>query len=63
MDKNRKTHGDIDRFILMSLLKEGPLDLKTLEEKLNLLINQFMLMGYSIVPSKFWKNEKDRHIR
>ena len=60
MDRRKKMHGDIDKFILMSLLKEGALNLKTLEEKLNLTVNQFMLLGYSIVPAKFWTDEKHR---
>ena len=60
MDRRKKLHGDIDKFILMSLLKEGALNLKTLEEKLNLTVNQFMLLGYSIVPAKFWTDEKHR---
>jgi len=60
MDRRKKMHGDIDKFILMSLLKEGALNLKTLEEKLNLTVNQFMLLGYSIVPAKFWIDEKHR---
>ena len=60
MNRRKKMHGDIDKFILMSLLKEGALNLKTLEEKLNLTVNQFMLLGYSIVPAKFWTDEKHR---
>jgi len=34
--KNRKQlHGDYYKFILMALLKEGPLSLKELEERMN----------------------------
>jgi len=49
---------DIDKFILMDLLKGRLLDLKKLEEKLILSINQFMLMGFLITSSMFWANEK-----
>ena len=45
---------DIDRFILMRLLKEGPLNLKELEEKTNILFDQFFTFGinlaYNIIP-------------
>ena len=47
----------------MALLKEGPLDFKGLEERLTIFLNQFMILGYSIVPSKFWLDEDSRHRR
>lgn len=61
---NRKSpHGETYKFILMALLKEGPLDFKVLEEKLSIFVNQFMIMGYSIIPSKFWQDEDHHHKR
>ncbi|MEA2021783.1 MAG: cation diffusion facilitator family transporter [Candidatus Caldatribacteriota bacterium] len=63
MKKRNHPRGDTYKFILMALLKEGPLDFKGLEERLTIFLNQFMILGYSIVPSKFWLDEDSRHRR
>jgi len=63
MKKRNHPRGDTYKFILMALLKEGPLDFKGLEERLTIFLNQFMILGYSIVPSKFWLDENSLHRR
>lgn len=63
MKKRNHPRGDTYKFILMALLKEGPLDFKELEERLTIFLSQFMILGYSIVPSKFWLDEDSRHRR
>lgn len=63
MKKRNHPRGDTYKFILMALLKEGPLDFKGLEERLTIFLNQFMILGYSIIPSKFWLDEDSRHRR
>jgi len=63
MKKRNHPRGDTYKFILMALLKEGLLDFKELEERLTIFLSQFMILGYSIVPSKFWLDEDSRHRR
>ncbi len=57
MRNRKKPHGDTYKFILMTLLREGPLDFSELEKRLTVLVNQFMLLGYAIIPNKLWLNE------
>jgi cation diffusion facilitator family transporter len=63
MKKRNHPRGDTYKFILMALLKEGPLDFKGIGERLTIFLSQFMILGYSIVPSKFWLDEDSRHRR
>jgi len=63
MKKRDHPRGDTYKFILMALLKEGPLDFKGLGERLTIFLSQFMILGYSIIPSKFWLDEDRRHRR
>ena len=63
MRNTKSPRGDTYKFILMALLKEGPLDFKGIGERLNIVISQFMILGYSIIPSKFWLDEDSHHRR
>jgi len=62
--RNRtKTHGDTYKFILMTLLKKGPLNFNQLEEQLTKFVNQFLFLGYSIIPAKIWLFENEHKRR
>jgi len=61
MRNRNKPRGDTYKFILMALLREGSLDFKELEKRLNILVNQFMILGYSIIPNKLWLIEDHHH--
>ena len=45
MSRKRRRHGDFGKFILLALLKEGPLDLDALEKMASILVSQFELVG------------------
>ena len=45
MSRKRRRHGDFGKFILLALMKEGPLDLDELEKMKSVLVSQFELVG------------------
>ncbi|MBU7027088.1 MAG: cation diffusion facilitator family transporter [Theionarchaea archaeon] len=52
-----KEHSDESRFVLIALLKEGPLTLKELEEKSFLFVSQFGLENYRHTASRHHREE------
>ena len=62
MSRKRSRHGDFNKFILLALLKEGPLALDELENLASILVSQFEMVGMdfgtrivSSLFSKFWR--------
>ena len=59
MSRIRRRHGDFSKFILLALMKEGPLDLHELEKMTSILVSQFEIVGTEfgtrIVSSLFSK--------
>ena len=45
MSRKRRRHGDFGKFVLLALLKEGPLDLDELEKMASILVSQFEIVG------------------
>jgi Co/Zn/Cd efflux system component len=45
LSRKRSRHGDFGKFILLALMKKGPLDLDELEQMVSILISQFELIG------------------
>ena len=45
MSRKRRRHGDFDKFILLALMKEGPLGLHELEKMTSILVSQFEIVG------------------
>jgi cation diffusion facilitator family transporter len=45
LSRKRSRHGDFSKFILLALLKSGPLDLVELENMVSILVSQFELIG------------------
>jgi cation diffusion facilitator family transporter len=45
LSRKRRRHGDFSKFILLALIKEGPLDLNELEKMKSILISQFEMVG------------------
>jgi cation diffusion facilitator family transporter len=43
--RKRSRHGDFNKFILLALLKEGPLDLDELKKMASILVSQFEMVG------------------
>lgn len=54
-DPHLREHSDISRFVLIALVKEGPLTLKELEEKSFLFISRF---GLRYVHNKSWDHKE-----
>lgn len=65
--RRRRRHGDFREFILLALMKEGPLNLKGLEEMTSIMISQFEIVGVEfgtrIVSSFFSKLGRPAAIR
>ena len=62
LSRKRSRHGDFNKFILLALLKEGPLALDELENLASILVSQFEMVGMdfgtrivSSLFSKFWR--------
>jgi Co/Zn/Cd efflux system component len=59
LSRKRRRHGDFGKFILLALMKEGPLDLHELERMTSVLVSQFEIIGTEfgtrIVSSLFSK--------
>lgn len=45
MSRKRSRHGDFSKFILLALMKKGPLDLDELEKMKSVLVSQFEMVG------------------
>jgi cation diffusion facilitator family transporter len=45
LSRKRSRHGDFNKFILLALMKEGPLDLDGLENMASILVSQFEMIG------------------
>jgi divalent metal cation (Fe/Co/Zn/Cd) transporter len=45
LSRKRRRHGDFDKFILLALMKEGPLGLHELEKMTSILVSQFEIVG------------------
>jgi Co/Zn/Cd efflux system component len=45
LSRKRSRHGDFGKFILLALMKEGPLDLDELEKMASILVSQFEIVG------------------
>jgi hypothetical protein len=45
LSRKRRRHGDFSKFILLALMKEGPLDLDESEKMVSILISQFEMVG------------------
>jgi divalent metal cation (Fe/Co/Zn/Cd) transporter len=45
LSRKRSRHGDFNKFILLALLKEGPLDLDELKKMASILVSQFEMVG------------------
>jgi cation diffusion facilitator family transporter len=45
LSRKRSRHGDFHKFILLALLKEGPLDLDELKKMASILVSQFEMVG------------------
>ena len=67
MSRKRRRHGDFSKFILLALIKEGPLDLDELEKMTSILVSQFELVGTEfgtrIVSSLFSKFGRPAAVR
>jgi Co/Zn/Cd efflux system component/predicted transcriptional regulator len=59
VSRKRRRHGDFYKFILLALLKKGPLDINDLEKMKSILVSQFEMVGTEfgarIVSSLFSK--------
>jgi hypothetical protein len=67
MSRKRRRNGDFNKFILLPLLKEGPLYLCKLEKMMSVLVSQFEIIGTEsgtrIVSSLFSKLGRPAIIR
>jgi cation diffusion facilitator family transporter len=67
VSRKRRRHGDFYKFILLALLKKGPLDLNELESMKSVLVSQFEMVGTEfgtrIVSSFFSKFGRPAVIR
>jgi hypothetical protein len=45
LSRKRSRHGDFNKFILLALMKEDPLDLDGLEKMASILVSQFEIVG------------------
>jgi len=45
LSRKRRRHGDFSKFVLLALMKEGPLVLDELEKMVSILVSQFELVG------------------
>ena len=67
MSRRRRRHGDFREFILLALMKEGPLNLEGLERMTSIMISQFEIVGIEfgtrIVSSFFSKLGRPAAIR
>jgi hypothetical protein len=59
----RRHHGDFYKFILLALLKKGPLDLNELERMKSVLVSQFEMVSTEIgtrIVSSFFPSLDDQ---
>jgi cation diffusion facilitator family transporter len=67
LSRKRRRHGDFNKFILLALMKEGPLDLHELEKMTSILVSQFEIVGTEfgtrIVSSLFSKLGRPAMVR
>jgi cation diffusion facilitator family transporter len=67
LSRKRSRHGDFNKFILLALLKEGPLALDEIENMTSILVSQFEMVGMEfgtrIVSSIFSKFGRPAAIR
>ena len=67
LSRRRRRHGDFREFILLALMKEGPLNLEELERMTSIMISQFEIVGLEfgtrIVSSFFSKLGRPAAIR
>jgi Co/Zn/Cd efflux system component len=67
LSRKRRRHGDFSKFILLALMKEGPLDFDELDKMVSILISQFEMVGTEfgtrIVSSLFSKFGRPAAVR